>query len=89
MTLKKIKKTKNTSLDGGYGWVVVFGSFLTHIIIDGFIYSFGMLVFNLNFFLLILTKLIIFILILIQINYKKKIIFYRILICQNFDPQLF
>ncbi|CAJ0574709.1 unnamed protein product, partial [Mesorhabditis spiculigera] len=27
--------------DGGWGWVVVFGSFMIHVIADGFVYSFG------------------------------------------------
>uniref|UniRef100_A0A914HFY2 Major facilitator superfamily (MFS) profile domain-containing protein n=1 Tax=Globodera rostochiensis TaxID=31243 RepID=A0A914HFY2_GLORO len=31
------------ALDGGYGWVVVFGSFLIHVFADGFVYSFGVI----------------------------------------------
>lgn len=27
--------------DGGWGWVVVFSSFLIHVIADGVVYSFG------------------------------------------------
>ncbi|KAJ1368007.1 hypothetical protein KIN20_029055 [Parelaphostrongylus tenuis] len=29
--------------DGGWGWVVVLGSFFVHVFADGFVYSFGML----------------------------------------------
>lgn len=32
------------SPDGGWGWVVVFGSFLIHIFTDGIVYSFGIMV---------------------------------------------
>ncbi|OTF70850.1 hypothetical protein BLA29_007996 [Euroglyphus maynei] len=28
--------------DGGWGWMVVFGSFMIHVIADGIIYSFGL-----------------------------------------------
>uniref|UniRef100_A0A183BN68 MFS domain-containing protein n=1 Tax=Globodera pallida TaxID=36090 RepID=A0A183BN68_GLOPA len=31
------------ALDGGYGWVVVFGSFMIHVFADGFVYSFGVI----------------------------------------------
>nr|CAD2190488.1 unnamed protein product [Meloidogyne enterolobii] len=31
------------ALDGGYGWVVVLGSFLIHVFTDGFVYSFGVI----------------------------------------------
>ena len=34
---------KPVALDGGYGWVVVFGSFLIHVFADGFVYSFGVI----------------------------------------------
>lgn len=27
--------------DGGWGWAVVFGSFMLHVIADGIVYSFG------------------------------------------------
>ena len=30
-----------TPPDGGWGWVVVFGSFMIHVIADGVAYSFG------------------------------------------------
>ena len=33
--------------DGGWGWVVVFGSFMLHVIGDGIIFSFGVFVENL------------------------------------------
>src|SRR5690349_6528897 len=32
------------SPDGGWGWVVVIGSFLIHVFADGFVYSFGVIV---------------------------------------------
>lgn len=32
------------SPDGGWGWVVVIGSFFIHVFADGFVYSFGVLV---------------------------------------------
>ena len=32
---------KPIALDGGYGWLVVLGSFLIHVFINGFVYSFG------------------------------------------------
>lgn len=35
---------KPVPLDGGYGWLVVFGSFTIHVIADGFVYSFGVVV---------------------------------------------
>ena len=28
-------------LDGGYGWVIVFASFMNHVIVDGFAFTFG------------------------------------------------
>ncbi|KAL3082808.1 hypothetical protein niasHS_010610 [Heterodera schachtii] len=31
------------ALDGGYGWVVVLGSFMIHVFADGFVYSFGVI----------------------------------------------
>ncbi|CAD5234437.1 unnamed protein product [Bursaphelenchus xylophilus] len=34
---------KPKALDGGYGWVVVFGSFMIHVFADGFVYSFGVI----------------------------------------------
>lgn len=34
----------NKPPDGGWGWVVVFGSFMIHVIADGVAYSFGIYV---------------------------------------------
>ena len=33
--------------DGGWGWMVVFGSFMIHVIADGIIYSFGLFYYEL------------------------------------------
>lgn len=30
-----------TPLDGGYGWVIVFASFMNHVIVDGLAFTFG------------------------------------------------
>ncbi|KAI1719337.1 major facilitator superfamily domain-containing protein [Ditylenchus destructor] len=42
-TALKIIGWKPAALDGGYGWVVVGGAFLIHVIADGFVYSFGII----------------------------------------------
>ncbi|KAI1720813.1 major facilitator superfamily domain-containing protein [Ditylenchus destructor] len=42
-TALKIIGWKPAALDGGYGWVVVAGAFLIHVIADGFVYSFGII----------------------------------------------
>ncbi|KAE9551974.1 hypothetical protein FO519_004826, partial [Halicephalobus sp. NKZ332] len=34
---------KPVALDGGYGWIVVLASFSIHVIVDGFLYSFGVI----------------------------------------------
>ncbi|KAI1713744.1 major facilitator superfamily domain-containing protein [Ditylenchus destructor] len=34
---------KTQPLDGGYGWLVVLGSFIIHVFSDGFVYSFGII----------------------------------------------
>lgn len=33
--------------DGGWGWMVVFGSFMIHVIADGVMYSFGLFYYEL------------------------------------------
>lgn len=33
--------------DGGWGWLVVFGSFMIHVLADGVIYSFGLFYYEL------------------------------------------
>uniref|UniRef100_A0A915DLG3 Uncharacterized protein n=1 Tax=Ditylenchus dipsaci TaxID=166011 RepID=A0A915DLG3_9BILA len=38
---RKLIGHKPIALDGGYGWWVVLGSFLIHVFVDGFVYSFG------------------------------------------------
>lgn len=38
----KSPKTYAACPDGGWGWMVVFGSFMIHVIADGVIYSFGL-----------------------------------------------
>lgn len=37
----KVEQMDLSLPDGGYGWVVVMASFLTHLIVDGMIYSYG------------------------------------------------
>ncbi|XP_071050757.1 monocarboxylate transporter 5-like [Onthophagus taurus] len=37
------QKNTITPPDGGWGWIIVFGSFMIHVINDGITYSFGML----------------------------------------------
>jgi len=39
----KSEDAKNPAPDGGYGWVVLFGSFLISFILDGVMYSFGLI----------------------------------------------
>jgi MFS family permease len=40
---RKPTSWKPIALDGGYGWIVVLGSFLIHVFADGFVYSFGVI----------------------------------------------
>ncbi|KRY42304.1 Monocarboxylate transporter 9 [Trichinella spiralis] len=42
-TQKSIPFNALVARDGGYGWVVAFAAFATHVISDGFAYSFGIL----------------------------------------------
>ncbi|KRZ18380.1 Monocarboxylate transporter 14, partial [Trichinella zimbabwensis] len=42
-TQKSIPFNAVVATDGGYGWVVAFAAFATHVIADGFAYSFGIL----------------------------------------------
>ncbi|KRX18295.1 Monocarboxylate transporter 9, partial [Trichinella nelsoni] len=42
-TQKSIPFNALVATDGGYGWVVAFAAFATHVISDGFAYSFGIL----------------------------------------------
>lgn len=49
--MKMSEATKGTEInvqyvpvvDGGWGWVVVLGSFFIHVFADGIVYSFGIL----------------------------------------------
>lgn len=45
-TPRLVKKT--VAPDGGYGWVVVFASFLCNIIVDGTMFSFGLLLLEIS-----------------------------------------
>lgn len=47
MTILKQKKSYPACPDGGWGWVIVFASFMIHVIADGVIYSFGLFYFEL------------------------------------------
>ncbi|KAI6173251.1 MFS domain-containing protein [Aphelenchoides besseyi] len=40
---RKPTRWRPVALDGGYGWAVVFGSFMIHVFADGFVYSFGVI----------------------------------------------
>lgn len=42
-TGRKPDRWRPIALDGGYGWLVVLGSFLIHVFADGFVYSFGVI----------------------------------------------
>lgn len=39
--VKAVGESKWVAPDGGWGWVVVFSSFIIHMIIDGITYSMG------------------------------------------------
>ena len=41
---KKPEMVLPTPPDGGYGWMIVFASFMIHVIADGVAYSFGIFV---------------------------------------------
>lgn len=43
-TSPKSRTLKKSTIDGGYGWVVVFASFVISMIVDGISFSFGLLV---------------------------------------------
>ncbi|KAI2810932.1 Mct1p [Blomia tropicalis] len=49
VTGRNTRKSKSYPIcpDGGWGWMVVFGSFMIHVIADGVIYSFGLFYFEL------------------------------------------
>lgn len=47
MASQKAAKSYPPCPDGGWGWWVVFGSFMIHVIADGIIYSFGLFYFEL------------------------------------------
>ena len=44
---EETKKVMPTPPDGGWGWVVVFGCFMIHVLADGTAYSFGVLILEL------------------------------------------
>ncbi|XP_074649137.1 monocarboxylate transporter 14-like [Tubulanus polymorphus] len=43
-----IERENNPDIDGGWGWWVVMGSFIIHVIADGITYSFGIIIMELN-----------------------------------------
>ncbi|XP_074658151.1 monocarboxylate transporter 14-like [Tubulanus polymorphus] len=43
-----IARENDPDIDGGWGWVVVFGSFMIHVIADGIAYAFGIIILELT-----------------------------------------
>lgn len=46
--MNKAQRKYPSCPDGGWGWWIVFGSFMIHVIADGVIYSFGLFYFEID-----------------------------------------